>query len=252
MRDFTIQAYTELLLSLKQSSYSFQTFKDFLINPLDKVVILRHDVDRLPKNALKIAEIEKNLDIKATYYFRIVPSVFKPKIIKQIYEMGHEIGYHYEELSFVQGNIDQAYELFITNLQKIREIVPVETICMHGSPLSRWDSKKIWGKYNYKEVGIIGEPYLDIDWSEVLYLTDTGRSWNGKNFNVRDKVKTQYQYNFRTTNEIIKNVNNLPDKIMINTHPERWNDSIILWLWYSIFQNFKNIIKYGLNEIIYK
>jgi len=32
------------------------------------------------------------------------------------------------------------------------------------------------------------EPYFDVDFKEVLYLTDTGRRWDGDAFNIRDKV----------------------------------------------------------------
>ena len=46
--------------------------------------------------------------------------------------------------------------------------LPIETICMHGSPLSRYDNRKIWEKYNYRDYGIIGEPYFDVDFRKVL------------------------------------------------------------------------------------
>ena len=42
--------------------------------------------------------------------------------------------------------------------------------------------------YHYRDLGIIGEPYFDIDFSEVLYLTDTGRRWDGGKVSVRDKI----------------------------------------------------------------
>ncbi len=69
-----------------------------------------------------------------------------------------------------------------------RKIVPVKTICMHGSPLSKYDNKELWEKYDYRDYGIIGEPYFDINFNEVFYLSDTGRSWNNSDANVRDKV----------------------------------------------------------------
>jgi len=66
-------------------------------------VILRHDVDRLPENALVFARIEKQVGIKVSYYFRIVEESFDEDIIRQIADMGHEIGYHYENLSAVNS-----------------------------------------------------------------------------------------------------------------------------------------------------
>jgi hypothetical protein len=70
----------------------------------------------------------------------------------------------------------------------MREIAPAVTICMHGSPLSKWDSRLLWQKYNYRDFGITGEPYFDIDFSQVLYLTDTGRRWDGEKVGLRDRA----------------------------------------------------------------
>ena len=46
-----------------------------------------------------IAAIEKQTGIKASCYFRIVKESYDENIIRQIAELGHEIGYHYENLS---------------------------------------------------------------------------------------------------------------------------------------------------------
>ena len=59
---------------------------------------------------------------------------------------------------------------------------------MHGSPLSRWDNRLMWKYYDYKDFEIKGEPYFDLNCEEVLYLTDTGRRWDGGNVAIRDKI----------------------------------------------------------------
>jgi len=59
---------------------------------------------------------------------------------------------------------------------------------MHGSPLSRYDNRRICDKYNYRDFGITGEPYFDLDFTKVLYLTDTGRRWDGNKVSLRDKI----------------------------------------------------------------
>ncbi len=92
MRDFTLTTYKKLLQELLANDYSFQTLQDFIQQAEDKTVILRHDVDRLPGNALVIAKIEREAGIKASYYFRIVKESYDEDIIRQIAEMGHEIG----------------------------------------------------------------------------------------------------------------------------------------------------------------
>ncbi len=73
MQDFTLTTYKKLLEELLANDYSFQTLENFIQHPnKEKIVILRHDVDRLPSNALVIAKIEKDAGIRASYYFRVV------------------------------------------------------------------------------------------------------------------------------------------------------------------------------------
>lgn len=80
--------------ALKRQGFSFQPVERFMRGPLGKVVILRHDVDERPQNALKMAHIEYRLGIRATYYFRILKISNDPDVIAEIVRMGHEIGYH--------------------------------------------------------------------------------------------------------------------------------------------------------------
>ena len=269
MQDFTLTIYRKLLQELLTNGYSFQTLLDFIQRPEDKAVVLRHDVDRKSENALVIATIEKNADIRASYYFRIVKESYDEDIIRQIAKMGHEIGYHYENLSAVNSRKDfrevkgamskeklfeLAIEDFERNLEKFRKIYPVRTICMHGSPLSKWDNRDLWKRYNYKDYGIIAEPYFDLDFDKVFYLTDTGRRWDGDSVSVRDKVKNTgdrgqgagvRNLRLRKTWDIIEAVEKelLPDKIMLNTHPQRWTDNPIEWTKELVWQNIKNVVK---------
>jgi hypothetical protein len=205
--DFTLTNYITLLKALSDQGFSFLPFNKYPDFSTRKIIILRQDVDKLPENSLQFARIQREKGIKATYYFRTVPESFNEKIVKEIYELGHEIGYHYEDLSFAQAKlraqgtghraqgedlekliVSIGIESFKKNLNQLREIVPINTICMHGSPMSRWDSRLLWKYYDYHDFGIVGEPYFDIDFDEVLYLTDTGRRWNGDSVNIRDKT----------------------------------------------------------------
>jgi len=241
--DFTLKKYIQLLDSLIEQGYTFQTFIEFLEKPQDKSIILRHDVDLLPLNSLAFAKIQAEKDVKGVYYFRAVPESWDEKVITKIHALGHEIGYHYENLTTFKGNMENGIRDFEKNLQLLRKLVPVSTICMHGSPMSKYDSKDLWKKYDYREFNIIGEPYFDIDFSDVFYLTDTGRKWDGDKVSVRDKVNSSFDLTFNSTDEIIDNSFSLPNKIMFTFHPQRWNDSIFMWTKELIFQNIKNVVK---------
>jgi len=266
--DFTFPQYNEFINCLIQNSYSFTIFKNYQLVS-DKSIILRHDVDLKPQNSLATALIESKLGIQGSYYFRIVPESYNVDIIKQIADLGHEIGYHYETMDTaserlkVKGKklkeaekdklIDAAYEEFCENLEKFRKIYPVKTICMHGSPKSAYDNRDIWKKYDYKSLGIIGEPYFDINFDEFFYLTDTGRCWNGFRYSVRDKMPQQARWIkeglvYRTTNDIVKAVkeNRFPEKVMITVHPQRWTNNYFEWSKEFILQRIKNMVKWGL------
>jgi len=168
---------------------------------------------------------------------------------------------------------------------------------MHGSPLSKYDNRCIWKKHDYRIHGIIGEPYFDQDFKKVLYLTDTGRKWDGAGVSIRDKatgdgrrasgfkegekvrrgereilnkysdwkvkpipgslmnmttesVEFQNNFKFRSTADIIRAAERgeLPDKIMMTFHPQRWTDKPVLWVKELIWQNVKNMGKYFLNK----
>lgn len=250
--DFTRKKYSKLLLRLSASGYEFVTYEDYCAGRLpQRFVILRHDVDLRPHNSLDIAKDEYTIGAKAVYYFRAVPESWDETIIKTIHQLGHEVGYHYESLTTCNGDVQKAYDDFKKNLERLRQIVPVSTICMHGSPRSPYDSKDIWKQFDYKRLEIIGEPYLSTDFSKMLYLTDTGRRWDGYKVSVRDKIEGfQEEWNtkgwvFHSTDELIQALreNRLPDQLMITTHPQRWHALGYNWVKELVLQNSKNIVK---------
>ena len=254
-RDFTLKKYAELLQSLKKGGYRFLTFERYCSEKesLDvvKFVILRHDVDLKAENSLATAKIEHLLEIKASYYFRVVEQSNKPEIIREIAEMGHEIGYHYEDMTICGGDTEKAIEHFEKRLAYFRQFYPVKTICMHGAPRSKFDGRDLWKRFDYHDFGIIGEPYFDVDFSKVFYLTDTGRRWDGFNVSLRDKVPV-YQDEwvrqgqvFHSSDEVMRAIESekLPKQLMMTTHPQRWTDQIGEWLKEKTLQSTKNMVK---------
>jgi len=261
--DFTISTYRDFLNSAKLSGYRFQPFNEFLSlsykdETENKVLTLRHDVDKRPDYSLRFAELQHDAGIKGTYFFRIVPESFNEKIIRNIASLGHEIGYHYEDMDLCQGDVDKAILSFEHNLKMLRSLVPVSTICMHGSPRSPYDNRELWKKYNFRDYDLTGEPYLDLDFSKVAYYTDTGRRWDGHRVSVRDKEYvssanlSQVQQHssvfpaFGSTFDIIHALkkNTLPSKAMFTFHPQRWTDKPIPWIKELFWQNTKNVVKY--------
>jgi hypothetical protein len=243
--DFTQQKYRELCTALRESRYHTRTVRDYLRmgRKEEEIAILRHDIDRKPRNALEIARLEHDMGIQSTYYFRypsprmmtpyglsLCPSRdFKPDLIRRIHQMGHEIGYHYEVLNKAGGDKEGAIRLFEEELEGLRDICDVSTICMHGNPLSRYDDRDLWKVYDLKAFGIIGEAYLSLlGESKIEYISDTGRRWAGK---------------FGTDGLIEILSGSHPLVLYINSHPERWAYGAGEWATQYLKDRAFNILK---------
>ena len=217
-----------------------------VVNPL---FMRKIDVDKLVERARQLAEVENDMRVRASYYFREKFIDDDSDEIRYIESLGQEVGYHYEDLVTEKGDVDKAYARFMRNVKKMRQVADVRTITMHGSPMSRFDSKDMWRVYDYKKLGLIGEPQIDVDWSEMFYLTDTGRSWNG--VSRRDKVaeralvwKTK-GWVYEKTDDVIRALKegSFPNRVMMTTHPQRWVDGWGEWLKELVMQRVKNWVK---------
>ncbi|WP_052649334.1 hypothetical protein [Sanguibacteroides justesenii] len=250
--DFTLKIYRELLVTLQNKGYRFLRYEDYCIEERSLLVdgksrlwvILRHDVDELPSNALKMAKIENGLGIKATYYFRTVKHSNNPEVIRTIARLGHEIGYHYEDLALAKGNVELAQQSFKENLEYFRSFYPVKTVCMHGSSTSEYDNRLLWGDCSFGDFDLLGEPYLTTDFEKIFYLTDTGYAWDGGKYAVRDIVENKFELKFHSTRDIINTVQkgDFPDRIFILAHT-LWTDRFWLWVSLHVREFVRNRIK---------
>ncbi len=245
MQDFTLKSYQSLLLALQQAGYQFQTFEELIEEPVEgKSVVMRHDVDELAWNALKMAQLEHKLGIRSTYFFRVVKQSNVPEVISKIAELGHEVGYHYEDLSLAEGDMSKAIETFKESLDYFRRYYPVRSVCMHGSSTSKYDNRLLWKNYSLEDFGLIGEPYLSVDFNKVFYLTDTGYAWDGGKFATRDIVESNFGLKFHSTNQIVNCLKEgkFPDKALILAHT-LWTDNMIQWCWLHTREFFRNNLK---------
>ena len=240
--DFTLSKYGELCKAILKSNYKVLTVKDYLIKePKKNFIILRHDVDKSPNNALKMAKIEKRYGLRSTFYFRT--KTFVPDVVKKIAKLNHEIGYHYEVLDKAKGNYKKAIEIFKNELKELRKFCEIRTICSHGNPLTKWNNLKLWEKYDFEKFGILGEVFLSLDFSKIVYYSDTGRNWSevGVKESIKDNKK---KIQINSTDELIEIIKKGRIKrMMIVTHPKRWSDTTTDWLKELILQSIKNIGK---------
>ena len=242
--DFTLDKYSELCQSLQKNYSTVRVLDYFQDRPAGKVAIMRHDVDKFPERSLAMARLENSLGISSTYYFRMVEDVFQPEMIKEIEGLGHEIGLHYETVDKTRGDVPLALRYFEDDLARLRTVADARTACMHGSPMKKWKNIDIWDGRDFRNHGILAEPYLSTDFEKVAYYTDTGRRWDGGKVAVDDEVPNNIARPVKTTDELIEVIASGEfEEMMILTHPQRWTEGGGQWASELVGQNVKNVGK---------
>lgn len=96
--DFTLENYSKVL-KLALQHYTFQFFTESKIN---RSILLRHDIEFSLPIALKMAEIEAEMGIRATYFVQLHSEFYNTLekesilVFKRILELGHDIGIHFD------------------------------------------------------------------------------------------------------------------------------------------------------------
>ncbi|MGD8228152.1 MAG: hypothetical protein PVH82_04975 [Desulfobacteraceae bacterium] len=234
-KDFSLAIYENLVGSIKRSGFKILTLREYFSQRPNQqaFVILRHDVDRRPENALRMALLESSFGIQSTYYFRVQRRNFQKEIIEEVHELGHEIGYHYEVMDKAKGDLELAERIFSSELSRLRALADVNTVCMHGNPFSRWDNRDFWKHFSLPQFNLLGEAYVSIRDPELFYVTDTGRGWNRAAYNLKDTfsdVSVRLIPSLSSTWELIDLIcSQNYQKIYLQIHPNRWSRRWLEW-----------------------
>lgn len=186
-----------------------------------KIIILRHDIDDDLRGTKKFLEIEKELKIKSSYYFRL--NTLDSKIANEIINCGSEVGYHYEELatyckknkikhknSLNNKDINNIYEMFKDNVKNKFKNYDIKTISSHGDFYNREigiPNQYIFNFCKYDDLGILLETYnKDLLNSFNSYISDD-----------------RYRPFWRNNVSIYDSINNNNKRILLLTHPGNWD-----------------------------
>lgn len=106
---FTYQHIREALQYARTAGYAFVSFPEAAAGRAGRFILLRHDVDHSPDDALALAELEADLGVRATYF--ILPSGEYNVLgraratISRIAELGHWIGIHYDPSFYLAAHL---------------------------------------------------------------------------------------------------------------------------------------------------
>jgi hypothetical protein len=252
MQDFTLSAYRVYVDAIRERYPSILRFDEYFASSPKPATfcLLKHDVDRRPFHALRMAILEREAGVRSTYYFRAKPHTFIPRVLQQIHSLGHEVGYHYESLSDARGDLAAAMELFADCLNQFRAVVPVRTVAFHGRPLSRHDNRVLIR--HMKQQGILetmdllGDANEDINYTDILYISDTGRNWDSGKHKIRDTVNSRVQADISTGADLLAKLRYHPHpKLIMLTHPERWSHHLLDWTLQALKDEMTNVLKGG-------
>ncbi|MGP9820439.1 hypothetical protein ACTZWW_10520 [Salinarimonas sp. NSM] len=230
-QEFRVSGWARFLETARAAGYALLPGRALADGwPERPAILLRHDVDRRAGRALAMARREAALGVSASYYVRRARGGFDVEAIRAIAALGHEIGYHYEDLARTDGDRVRARAAMRRHLAELRALVPVTTVCAHGSPLSRHDNVTVLDGIDPADLGV-RDLARSLPHAGVLYLTDSGRTFADTTANLRDRIPAALRApEIATLADLADAVSACRyPRIHLNVHPERWTDEAAGW-----------------------
>jgi len=139
---FTFDAYKALISCLKENRYSICNYHKYM--DYEKAVVLRHDVDFSLEKALELAGLEYQERVTSTYFvllstnFYNIFSAESTRILKEMINLGHEIGLHFDESKYEINNESNLKRYVYREIEILSKGLnyDIKTVSMHRP--SQW------------------------------------------------------------------------------------------------------------------
>lgn len=195
-------------------------------------IIIKHDVEDKPQKALKISKIEHKLGIRSTYYVHsfFLEDPVAVMAFKEIADMGHEIGYHYDVLDHNEGDKDKAVTEFRKALSCFKEKgFEIKTVCPHGNPIKKrvgYSSNKDFFldediRNQFRDIVDIYITFPERVEKDYLYITDARYAYSYRDAKSTKTDATEESRPLRNQDEIIKMIKD-GHSMIISTHSHRY------------------------------
>lgn len=204
--DFSLASYAHLVRSLRDAGYRFAPIGSMRSVEERRSVYLRHDIDLHLLHVDRMAELEANLGVRATYYVALtqpynVHSSENVAILRRLVALGHELGLHYD-LTCYPTDPDAALEHLTWEVSVLERTgdTTVRSICMHQPHTGHENLFATTDRWLNPH-----DPRLERD---LIYVSDSCRAWRDESL-----LRCLRPYP--------------PHRVMLNTHPELWLDGTI-------------------------
>lgn len=201
--DFTLSNYRKLLRLAKQN-YDFQNYVNF--DTSTKYILWRHDIDFSMHRALKLAQLEAQENIKATYFVMFRSEFYNlmeaeiSDLVFQIKNLGHDIGLHFDS-HFYNIKTEEELEKYLMFEKELLEQLfqlQVHAFSFHNTTPFTMSCQ------NEKYAGLINV-YANYFQTEVGYCSDSNGYWR-----------------FRRLEDVLQKAED--SCLQVLTHPSLWQD----------------------------
>jgi hypothetical protein len=229
-----LNEYRDILHLLIEAGYSFSSVRDYWKRRDHKhknnqpTVVLRHDIDTDLATARRMWEIENEIGITSSFYFRL--QTFDPALMAQIEAHGGESGYHYEEVATIakryglftaaaiNNHMSEIRELFASNIQMMRSKsgLPVEVVASHGDFINRKIGIPNWVLLDNAEFRLQNGINLEVYDKEFMGLVDE---------RISDSMHPVHWKPTAPAELLRKKLK--PELIYILVHPRHWRKNLM-------------------------
>lgn len=203
--EFTYVSYRQLLESLRQTHRNV-TFNDLPVSDrVSRYFTLRHDIDYSPESALRMARLEADMGVRATYFVLLNTSYYNLlsdeccEFPRKLIDLGHDIGLHYDVavLSCLGKNrLEETLKAHVAMLEHLAG-ASVRAIAMHNPSVGGDDLFR--GHSRFLNV------YDDECVKQGAYFSDSCGAWRQETLKV-----------FQS--------GSLPDRFQLLIHPIFWGE----------------------------
>lgn len=170
--EFNLKSYKSFIELALSKDYKFLPYINNYSED-NKIILLRHDIDADPSAALAIAELEYSCSIRSTFFFMVRSPLYNlfsrscDKIVRDIIEMEHHIGLHFDAGYIcnqdIQSEIDRQIEFLNNNFR-----IDISAVSFHQP-----DSGILNNEIKIRQINT----YDKIDMKGFFYISDTNMGW---------------------------------------------------------------------------
>jgi hypothetical protein len=204
MPAFGLTDFATLLDNLIGAGYVFCPISSLRCDSGQRVVYMRHDIDFHLTDVDQMAAIESERNISSTYYVLLTQhynpmSAYNRRILRRLADLGHEIGLHYDLMTYPQ-DLEAAQRHLDWEASMLASVTgsPVRSISMHQPFLGTPDPFRQLDQYVH--------PHDERCQQDLLYVSDSCRAWRDESL-------------------LACFSSDPPRRVQLLIHPELWQDA---------------------------